>query len=57
LKVVLGVVLLGAGSWGAVPRDFGGGWGVRLEEGVKGSLTGVVGGYEAFYQGGDSLAT
>jgi len=57
LKVVLGGVLLGAGSWGAVPRDFGGGWGVRVEEGVKGSFTGVVGGYEAFYQGGVSLAT
>ena len=47
--MVLGGVLLGAGSWGAVRRDFGGGgWGVRVEEGVEGSLTGVVGGHEAF---------
>jgi len=41
-------VLLGAGSCGAVHRDFGGGWGVRAEEGVEESLTGVVGGHEAF---------
>jgi len=45
--VVSGGVLLGAGSWGAVLRDFGGGRGVRGEEGVMGSLTGVVGGHEA----------
>jgi len=46
--VVSGGVLLGAGSWGAVRRDFGGGRGVQAEEGVEGSLTGVVGGHEAF---------
>ena len=43
-----GGVLLGAGSWGAVCRDFGGGRGVPAEENVKGSLTGVVGGHEVF---------
>ena len=43
-----GGVLLGAGSWGAVRRDFGGGWGVRAEEGIAGSLTAVVAGHEAF---------
>jgi len=46
--VVLGGALLGAGSWGAVHRNFGGGRGVQAEKGVKGSLTGVVGGHEAF---------
>ena len=46
--MVLGGVLLGAGCWGAVRRDFGGGQGVRMEKGVEGSLTGVVGGHEAF---------
>jgi len=45
---VLGGVLLGAGSWGAARRDFGGGWGVRAEKGIEGSLTGVVGGHDAF---------
>jgi len=55
--VVSGGVLLGAGSWGAVHRDFSGGRGVRAEEGIEGSLTGVVGGHEVFKQGGDSLAT
>jgi len=48
LKLVSGGVLLEAGSWGAVRRDFGGGWGIRAEEYVEGSLTGVVGGHEAF---------
>jgi len=46
--VVSGGVLLGAGSWGAAHRDFGGGRDVRAEEDVEGSLTGVVGGHEAF---------
>ena len=30
--MVSGGVLLGAGSWGAVRRDFGGGRGVQVEE-------------------------
>jgi len=46
--VVLGGVLLGAGSWGTVRRDYGGGQCVRAEKGVEGSLTGVVGRHEAF---------
>jgi len=45
---VLGGVLLGAGSWGAVRREFGGGRGVWAEKGVEGSLTVVVGGHETF---------
>ena len=45
---MLGGVLLGVGAWGAVCRDFGGGRGVPAEEVVEGSLTGVVGGLEAF---------
>jgi len=46
--VLLRGVLLGAGSWGAVRRDFGGGRGVWAEKVVKGSMTGVVGAHEAF---------
>ena len=46
--MVLGGVLLRAGSGGAVRTAFGGGRGVQAEEGVQGSLSGVVGGHEAF---------
>ena len=43
-----GGVLLGVGPGGAVHRDFGGGRGVWAEKDIEGSLTGVVGGHEAF---------